>query len=168
MAMTSLADIGGPPLSAEGGLFGETGSLGGWSAPSTARSLAMDAPSASRIEYDAERLANAPLQVEGGEAGEAAAARQEQSVVPHSMLAAQFERHILTTLLLTHDPGRPDATYERIREAVLAGADVNLADDAGNPPLSLAASLGLAEPARELLDLGAVRCCPGLCEPGTF
>jgi hypothetical protein len=44
--------------------------------------------------------------------------------------------------------------YEQIRDAVLAGADVNLAGDDGVPPLSLACLRGLVEPARELLDLG--------------
>lgn len=153
VAMTSLADI---PQPDEMGMFGEPGSLGGWSAPSTARSLAMDAPLASRIEYDAEMLANAPLPGGGRGTDELMDVNdQSDRMVPHAMLAGQFERHILTMLLLTHDPDRPDATYEKIREAVLAGADVNLPDDAGVPPLSLACSLGLVEPTRELLDLGA-------------
>ena len=63
-------------------------------------------------------------------------------MVPQGLLAGQFERHILAVRLLAHDPSRPDATFEGIREAVLAGADVNLADDGGRPPLNLACRFG--------------------------
>lgn len=139
--------------------FGATGSLGGWSAPSTARSIAIDAPVAAQIEYDAESLANtllnaAPSAVQLQE-GQPAAGGARATGVPFGVLAGQFERHILTLQLHAHDPGKPDQTHERIRSAVLAGADVNLADDSGVPPLSLSARLGLVESCRELLDLGA-------------